>query len=295
MNRKFKILIIIVLLIGLLGSGWMAYKLYNRHQARKRAEELARNLKRPEIRVTIVEGWDNKRINKYLSETFGANPKLIEVGLKNTQGLEFVSNKKISSLEGFIFPDTYNLFDPFDINEFVTKTLQNFYDKFTEATKDKLPSEKGYTFSGFGNLVIDPYDAVIIASIIEKEAGADLSKAGLNKERLLEERRTIAGIFYNRLQSGMALESDATINYITGKSASAASAKDLEIDSPYNTYKYADLPPTPISNPSYSSLYAALHPIKTDYYFFLHKQPSGEIVYSKTFDEHVQNKFKYLK
>ena len=110
-----------------------------------------------------------------------------------------------------------------------------------------------------------------------------------------EERRIVAGIFYNRLNAGMALQSDATINYFTGKNDPSPLLEDLEKNSPYNTYKNRGLPPTPIGNPSLSSITAVLNPTNTDYFYFLHKQPSGEPVYSRTFEEHVANKQKYLK
>jgi UPF0755 protein len=93
----------------------------------------------------------------------------------------------------------------------------------------------------------------------------------------------------------MALQSDATVNYATGKNLPSPTLADLEVNSPYNTYKHRGLPPGPISNPSLSSLMAAIYPAETDYLYFLHKQPSGEPVYSKTFEEHVANKLKYLK
>jgi UPF0755 protein len=93
----------------------------------------------------------------------------------------------------------------------------------------------------------------------------------------------------------MALQSDATVNYVTNKNNPTPTLEDLDTESLYNTYKYRGLPPGPIASPSLSSLLAALYPTDSEYFYFLHKQPSGEPVYSKTFEEHTQNKFKYLK
>jgi len=105
--------------------------------------------------------------------------------------------------------------------------------------------------------------------------------------------KIVSGIFHNRLEIGMPLQSCATVNYITGKDTPAVSAEDLEIDSMYNTYMYAGLTPGPISNPGINSIDAALHPQSNDYLYFL-ATPQGETIYAKTFDEHVANKTRYL-
>jgi len=128
------------------------------------------------------------------------------------------------------------------------------------------------------------FDIVTLASIVEKESGASQ-----------QDREIIAGIFYNRLNAGMALESDATVNYVTKKKTPAISQADTQLDSPYNTYKYPGLPPGPISNPSLGSLMAALYPQKTDYVYFLTDPKTDRAVFAKTYDEHLANKQKYLK
>ena len=108
-----------------------------------------------------------------------------------------------------------------------------------------------------------------------------------------EDRKIAAGIFYNRLKMGKALQSDATINYITAKKETQPSLKDLEIDSPYNTYKYKGLPPGPICNPSIAAIEAAIYPTKTNYLYFL-TIPNGETIFSRTYKEHLAAKQKYL-
>ena len=123
---------------------------------------------------------------------------------------------------------------------------------------------------------------------MEKESGGKGSPS--QNISLDQERKMIASVFYNRLMIGKALESDATVNYATGKSSPGASSEDLQVNSPYNTYKYPGLPPGPICNPSLGSIQAVLAPIKTDYYYFLHHQPSGEVDFSKTFEEHRAKK-----
>ena len=91
----------------------------------------------------------------------------------------------------------------------------------------------------------------------------------------------------------MALQSDATVNYVTGKYQLRPTYDDLQVDSPYNTYKNRGLPPSPIGNPSISSIKAVLNPEQSEYLYFLSK-PTGETVFSKTLDEHNENKAKYL-
>ncbi|MEK7072379.1 MAG: endolytic transglycosylase MltG, partial [Patescibacteria group bacterium] len=95
-------------------------------------------------------------------------------------------------------------------------------------------------------------------------------------------------------KAGIALQSDATINYITGKGMSQPSYDDLKIDSPYNTYKYRGLPPGPISNSGLKSIEAVIYPTPNPYYYFLTTLDDGTVIYSKTYEEHLKNKAKYL-
>jgi UPF0755 protein len=105
----------------------------------------------------------------------------------------------------------------------------------------------------------------------------------------------IAGVFQNRLEGQMLLQSDATLTYVLGDKEDQHSLKDLELDSPYNTYKYQGLPPGPISNPGLEAILAAINPQKSDYHFFLTVTESGskKTIFSKTFEEHVANRMKY--
>ena len=211
----------------------------------------------------------------------------------NPSDYQFLEDKPASAdLEGFLFPDTYRIFKPSGNGEdeqtssgnaVIKKMLDNFQIKLP-ANAEAQAKAQGLSF----------YQALTLASIVENETGRNAITEE-QKQALEAERKIVAGIFLNRLRAGIALESDATINYVTGKNEPSPSLADLKINSPYNTYKNRGLPPTPISNPSLSAIMAVLEPAKTEYFYFLHKQPSGEPVYSKTFEEHVQNKFKYLK
>jgi UPF0755 protein len=126
------------------------------------------------------------------------------------------------------------------------------------------------------------HEIITLASIIEKEVSND------------NDRKLVADIFYKRLEKGIGLQSDATVNYVTGKSTTRPSAQDLAVDSPYNTYKYKGLPPGPISNPGISAILAAIYPTSNPYFYFL-TTPDGKVIYSKAYQEHLQAKAQYYK
>ena len=121
-----------------------------------------------------------------------------------------------------------------------------------------------------------------MASIIEKEA------------RTMETRQIIAGILWKRLELGMPLQVDVSFKYINGKTTKNLTLADLKIDSPYNSYLYKGLPPTPISNPGLDAIKAAISPTKTDYLYFLSDR-KGLMHYAKTYQQHLQNKELYLR
>jgi UPF0755 protein len=124
------------------------------------------------------------------------------------------------------------------------------------------------------------YGIVTLASVIEKEAVID------------EEKSLISGVFHNRLAKGMRLQSDPTVKYVLPKSRKNLYYKDLEIDSPYNTYLYEGLPQGPICSPGKASLEAALAPASTDYLYFVSKN-DGTHYFSPTFKEHLAAKRRY--
>jgi UPF0755 protein len=128
-------------------------------------------------------------------------------------------------------------------------------------------------------------DIIIMASLIEKEAPFN----GNNNDA-----RIVASIFWNRLEIGQALQSDATLSYIFRDNKAAHSGEELDNPSLYNTYKYRNLPPGPICNPGLLAIEAAIYPAQTDYNYFL-TDLEGNIYYAKTYDQHLQNKYKYLK
>lgn len=272
-------IIICVILFGGLGayaiSKLKAREQYRQAVLKKEAE------KAPETKITIPEGWTILDIAEYLEKNNIVTSKEF---LSETENFKLTNFQKInekpsnSSLEGFLFPDTYLIAKSLALKESVSsailrKMLSNFENKFTEEMV--LQSEKNK---------LSIYETITLASIVEKEAGDSQ-----------EDREIISGIFYNRLNAGVALQSDATVNYVTKKKTPGISLEDTKLESPYNTYKYKGLPPGPIGNPGLNSILAALYPKKTDYFYFLTNPENGRAVFSKTFEEHINNKQKYLR
>ena len=173
--------------------------------------------------------------------------------------------------EGYLFPDTY-YFLPSVSAEEAFETLRGNFGKRIEIIKDEMKA--------FNR----PVDEVVkMASILEEEA------------RTTTSRRIIAGILWKRLSIGMPLQVDAAFQYVNGKKDSAdLTLDDLKIDSPYNTYVYKGFPPTAITNPGLDSLFSAVTPIKTPFFYYL-SDKKGEMHYARTFEEHVANKNRYLR
>jgi UPF0755 protein len=172
-------------------------------------------------------------------------------------------------LEGKLFPDTYFIPPDFTAAQLVT-TLQEAYEKnvaplrpamvLTEQTEEEV---------------------IILASIIEREANSPISM------------RLVSGILQNRLRLGMALQVDASIEYILNKPLKELTPLDLKIDSPYNTYSHNGLPPTAIGNPGLTAITSVLEPTVSDYLYYI-TGSNGDFHYAKTFEEHKVNVAKYL-
>ncbi len=290
-----KISIVIILSLFLTGILGVYITLNNRQKRRLALIEAQKNAKAPEISIRLIEGWSNKEVADYLEKQGIVPAKDFLAAAKNFDVSEynFLPEQAKGDLQGFLYPDTYRLFESIKdrgvnspkeaAEQIIIKLLNNFRSKLPD-TAEALAKKQG----------LDLYQAIVLASIIEKETGRTTITA-TQKEGLDEERKTIAGIFYNRLNIKMALESDATVNYVTGKNDPAVSQKDLETDSPYNTYKYRGLPPSPICNPSLSSIMAVLNPTDSGFLYFLHDQTTGKAYYAKTYEEHLRNKQRYLK
>jgi len=172
-------------------------------------------------------------------------------------------------LEGYLFAATYSFYEDEPSVEKVVEDMLEKTKEVVEAYNDDMDDQ---------DLTI--HELLTMASLIENEARSE------------EERKMIAGIFYNRLDEGMTLQTDPTVLYAQGEHKEEVLLDDLDIDSPYNTYKIESLPIGPISNFAKNSLEAALLPEDSDYMYFLHDF-DGNIHYAKTHDEHVQLKEEY--
>lgn len=225
-----------------------------------------------EKEITIIEGWTINDIGVYLEKQGIVTRDDFSQALNglDRKDYPFLGPETKDSLEGYLFPDTYRIFDKATAGDVIKKMLDNFGGKIDPDMAAKA-RESGHSL----------HEVVTLASILEHEVQTE------------EDKAIVADIFYRRIAAGMRLQSDATVNYVTGKSELQPSSDDLTVDSHYNTYKYDGLPPGPIGNPGMSSIRAALMPKKNDYLFFLTTK-DNQVIYSKTYDEHLANKRKYL-
>ncbi len=225
--------------------------------------------------IKIIEGWNKKDIAHYL-EKEGVTRADDFLELTHTiepfTDIALLSEKPHNlDMEGYLFPDTYRIFSNAKPQDIVRKMITNLESKITPEMRTEMRSH-GQTI----------HEALTLASIVEREVQIDTDRA------------LVADLLYRRLKLGMPLQVDSTISFITGKQNNRSSLSDLQIDSPYNTYKYKGLPPGPIANPGLSSIRAVVYPKANEYLFFL-TTPEGEVKYAKTYEGHLENKRKYLK
>jgi UPF0755 protein len=225
-------------------------------------------LTRPEVTITIPEGSDIYEIGDILESGLSfSRADFVKATEKfDTTQYDFIEN---TSLQGYLYPDTYRFFDDANTEEVIIKMVNNFQ-------KKALPSLKATD-------TLSSYQVLILASIVEKEVA------------IPKDRQIVSGIFLNRLKDGMKLQSDATVNFITQSGRSQSTFDDLKIESPYNTYQVEGLPPGPITNPSVDAIKSVVNPIPNDYYFFLTTRDNPpKTIFSKNFEEHSKAKQQYL-
>ena len=181
----------------------------------------------------------------------------------------FLANAADDSLEGFLCPKTYDFSGHGDVTaDAVIRAMLDQYN--ADVTSLDFASGEALIAERYG-ITMSDYDVIKLASIVEREAVTD------------GQRPKVASVFFNRLKAGMALQSDATMMYVTG---GEVTADDLKTESPYNTYLNAGLTPTPICTPSVDSIKAVLSPDDTDYLYFYITQTDEW--FSSTYDEHLQ-------
>lgn len=227
------------------------------------------------VKITIPEGFEVRNIIKRLSDSLSINPDKFLEYVNNPKMFEqdylFLKNSKIITLEGYLFPDTYYISEDLNEEGIIRLFLERFNQIYIENDINKKILDNKISLNEF----------ITMASIVEREAVKP------------EERAIIAGVFYNRLNINMPLQSCATVQYILKERKPILSIADTKINSPYNTYINKGLPPTPIASPGLDSILATLDPKRTDYIYFVAKGDGGH-EFSETYEEHLKAKKKYL-
>lgn len=212
-------------------------------------------------KITFIEGWNIYQIRSALD----VHPSLRHdtKGLDERELVKLVDAQE-NTLEGLIFPDTYYFSNGMSDADILKRAYRIMQQKLTDAWQERAP-DLPYA---------SPYEALIMASIVEKETGQTV------------ERPQIAAVFINRLRAGMRLQTDPTVIYGLGESFDGNLHKrDLTTDTAYNTYTRAGLPPTPIAMPGYESIQAVLHPAQTKAIYFVAKG-NGSHQFSNSLVEH---------
>jgi UPF0755 protein len=226
--------------------------------------------------ITIPEGWRMEQIAEEYEKQGGeggAKAFLDAVKTIDRSQFDFLADlPPEQSLEGYLFPDTYR-FNGRDPKVDVATMLTNFGTKYTPEMRERT-KEMGLTIP----------QVLTVASLVEREA------------QVPEERPTIADVYLSRWEQGWNLDADPTVQYVLGKASDwwpVLTGKDLDVDSPYNTYHHDGLPPGPIADPGFASIQAVLFPDDTPYMYFVAKGDTGEHAFAVTKEEQDANVAKY--
>ena len=211
--------------------------------------------------VTIPEGYAITDIVPLLARSLGLREDSLEAAVRDSALRERL-DVPTSTLEGYLFPDTYQFGEGTTARGAIEPMVRRFEQVWEPAWNDRLRE-----------LSLTRHQLLALASIVEKEA------------RVATERPVIAAVYLNRLRIGMRLQADPTVQYALGGHRPRLFYKDLEVKSPYNTYLYAGLPPGPIASPGRASIVAALYPAGVPYRYFV-AQADGRHVFSATYREH---------
>lgn len=219
--------------------------------------------------VTIPEGYRISEIAELLTETISINK---EIFIKETRNKDLLNKLNITSksLEGYLFPETYH----FSKHTSEKKIIQTMLNTFQQRMKTKKIQHQIQSSD------MSLHEIITLASLIEKETGMN------------GERKHISSVFHNRLKRKMRLQTDPTVIYAIENFDGNIRKKDLNIDSPYNTYRHKGLPPGPIASPGIKSIVAALNPIKTNHLYFVSKK-DGSHQFSSSLKEHNRAVQKY--
>ncbi len=248
---------------------------------------------REEINITIIPGWTLGNIAEswlnlglieskdQLFKILGApqfvgeydEGEIIDLTGEDVEDVFGIlkTRPKDTTYEGYLIPDTYRIYKDSELEDVLYKIFYNLDEKITPEMLSEI-KKQGKTF----------YEVLTMASIVEREA------------REYEDMRLVADIFWRRNGVNWALQSCATVNYVTGKNSPAVSAEDKQVDSLYNTYEYPGLPPGPIANPSLNAIMATIYSKSNSYWYFMSGQ-DGTMYYAVDLDGHNINVYKYLR
>lgn len=218
------------------------------------------------VTFTIPEGFGVKDIADRLYEIDLVDKEDFLKAAENFLPYPYTSKRKnvIYAAEGFLFPDTYAVESDATIEEILKLMSDEFEQKITPEIREKAHK-----------MNLSVYDLITLASIVEREV------------RYPEDRPIVAQVFFKRLKLNMPLQTDATLQYLMDTPKEDLSIEDTKIDSPYNTYQHAGLPPGPIASPGMESIEAVLNPADTDYLYFVADR-QGHNHYSDNYEEHLQ-------
>lgn len=217
------------------------------------------------VKFTIPEGFGIKEIAKRLADEGLVDEQEFLAEAKDFAPYDYMKKRPNVryAAEGYLFPDTYVIHSDVSAEGIMKMMAEDFDTRLTPALRQQAAA-KGLSI----------HDLITLASLVEKEARYD------------EDRPIIAQVFFKRLQMGMPLQSDTTLQYLMAGPKEDVSIEDTKIDSPYNTYQHEGLPPGPIASPGMKSILAVLNPANTDYLYFVADR-QGHNHYSQTYDEHL--------
>ena len=233
-------------------------------------ELLVGNLKANTIDITIPEGLNIlQTADVFVEKGLVTREEFLDYAANIDIPYDYIpKGTDYNQLEGFLFPDTYNIGENWGAKEIIDKMLEQFDKNWTDDRQKRAD-----------DLQMTVKEVVTLASLVERETLFDA------------ERPVVAGVIYNRLNADMLLQIDATIQYILGEQKDRILYSDLEIESPYNTYQNKGLPPGPIASPGIASIDGTLDPAPSAYlYYQTKKEGNGEHYFCETYEEHMAYK-----
>jgi cell division protein YceG involved in septum cleavage len=269
-RRRRRLIAVAAVVLFVVGVVAVAAALIHHYTAGSGSPPLRTHAARGVKNVTIPEGYDRHQLAD-LAKKDGLKGDYLKASesFKGFDPAKYGADNP-SSLEGFLFPATYELPRRPTVDDLIARQLDAFKQYMSKVNMGYAKSKN-----------LTQYDVLIIASMIEREAVVG------------KDRKLIAAVIYNRLHDGMPLQIDATIRYAENNWTKPLTNSDLHIDSPYNTYTHTTLPPTPIGNPGLASIQAAAHPANVDYLYYVAKPNGCGHFFTASYQEFLQANQRY--